>query len=177
MKIILAGTVGVMVDDNDYEFLSHFSWFWDDYPKTHLLDEEGNSRVTCMHNLLLQVPAGCEVDHWDRNTANSQRANLRVASKSQNRANSKEYKNNTSGWRGVREKNKGKFQVTISKDSEQIYVGTFGDDVSAAIAFNNAALSIHGVFASLNCLPFIIEPFKQKSKRCVQPTETFNNLI
>jgi len=39
------------------------------------------------------------------------------------------------------------------KDNKQFYVGSFNDEVEAALAYNEKAKELHGEFAFLNKIP------------------------
>jgi hypothetical protein len=72
-----------------------------------MLDFRNNGlrRTVKIHRLLAICFLGATerdlVDHKDRNIQNNSLDNLRVCTKSQNLANAKRYKNNTSGFKGV----------------------------------------------------------------------------
>lgn len=94
-----------------------------------------------------------QVDHIDRNSLNNCRSNLRLASSSQNNQNKKMYKNNTTGFKGVRlasdSKKHQKFYACISVDGERIYLGRFATAEEAYAAYCKAAKELHGEFARL----------------------------
>ena len=60
-----------------------------------------------------------EIDHIDRNPANNNACNLRWCNRAQNKFNSKTYKNNKIGVKGVRRVNKNSYQAYISIDGVQ----------------------------------------------------------
>lgn len=107
----------VIVSLEDCEYLRNLS-SWHLSPKGYVIsgikDEKGN-------HLYLHVIAAermgldCSnyIDHEDRNKLNSRRTNLRVATHSQNRANSNLNSNNNSGYKGVHFK-KGKWYAQIN---------------------------------------------------------------
>ncbi len=57
--------------------------------------------VTHMHTLLMQTPAGLEVDHLNQNGLDNRRSNIRNATKSQNQRNKRVPKTNQLGVLGV----------------------------------------------------------------------------
>lgn len=107
--------------------------------------------------LIIEVPVGMYPDHKDRDTHNLQRANLRVATKSQNIANRNRQSNNTSGFIGVRQQPNGRWQMLITKEGH-LYSSIHNTAVSAAKARDKKALELFGEFASLN---FPLEQQKQ----------------
>lgn len=92
-----------------------------------------------------------QVDHRDRNSHNNRFENLRPCTQSQNNANTKLYKNNGSGFRGVSwfapDK---KWVARIRINSRCFTLGYFKTKEQAAIVYNLAAKKAFGVFAALN---------------------------
>lgn len=82
-----------IVDDADYEYLSQWKWFYgaDRYAvrEQHLGMQDGKKlrKTILMHRLLLNAPQHLQVDHANRNRLDNRRSNLRLATRSQNRAN------------------------------------------------------------------------------------------
>lgn len=68
--------------------------------KRRRADGPGGSLVL-LHRVIVDAPIGLEVDHIDGDTLNNRRGNLRVVSRAENSWNAGQYKNNTSGHRGV----------------------------------------------------------------------------
>lgn len=94
------------------------------------------------------------VDHKDQNKANNKIENLRAATKSQNNCNTKLRKDNKSGFWGVHwHKVAGAWSAGISVNKQHLNIGLFKTKEDAAIAYNEAALLLHGQFAKLNKLP------------------------
>ena len=94
------------------------------------------------------------VDHIDMDKLNNQRANLRLASSSQNHCNIGKRSNNTSGYKGVTfNKAMRKWVAQIRYQAKQISIWYFDTAEAAAKAYNDKAREIHGEFARLNVLP------------------------
>ncbi len=99
-----------------------------------------------LHTLL----TGCsQTDHRDLCRLNNRRNNLRPANNSQNMANSPLSKRNTSGFKGVR-RARGKWRADIRQEGVKKFLGNFSDPVSAARAYDIAAVRVFGEFARLN---------------------------
>jgi hypothetical protein len=99
-----------------------------------------------MHRLLMAAPSGLCVDHIDGNTLDNRRANLRLATHSENLRNMKRKKNNRSGYRGVhRVRNRWCAQITCNRKVRTL--GTFATAEEAHEAYVKAATELHGEFA------------------------------
>jgi hypothetical protein len=98
-----------------------------------------------MHNG--PIPIGMHIDHIDRNRLNNKIENLRLATRSQNRANSKLHSNSTTGFKGVHKTPSGKFQARISDGTRKRYIGLFDSAEEAAEAYKFVAKELHGEFA------------------------------
>src|ERR1017187_7157500 len=100
MKLILL-TKGyeTIVDYEDYEWLSQWSWrakidrksqtvyaIRGEYQRDSGRDNK-IERSVLMHRLIMGDPKGLQIDHRDWNGLNNQRSNLRVATQSQNQHN------------------------------------------------------------------------------------------
>lgn len=114
----------------------------------------GKCTAIIMHRIILErilrrpLKEGEEVDHIDRNPLNNKRANLRLATKSQNRRNCGKRCNNTSGYKGVSfNKRAGKWQAKITFNKKQYNLGYFTDPYLAYMAYCAAAETLHGKFA------------------------------
>lgn len=98
-----------------------------------------------LHNV---IAGGIIVDHIDGNPLNNRRANLRLASISQNGMNRGKQTNNTSGYKGVTfNKRNGKWAARICTNGVTKHIGYFDDAHSASLAYSDAAARDHGRFA------------------------------
>jgi hypothetical protein len=87
-----------------------------------------------------------DIDHNNRNRNDNSWINLRPANNSQNRANSKIYENNTSGFKGVT-LHGNKYQAQIQVNNKNIYLGRFNTAEEAHKAYCEAAEKYFGKFA------------------------------
>ncbi len=91
-------------------------------------------------------------DHINTDSLDNRRANLRLATHSQNSCNSRRDKSKTlSRFRGVSfSKRKGKWFAAIRINGKKTWLGYFNDEEDAARAYDHAARKYHGEFAMLN---------------------------
>lgn len=139
------------VDDEDYDYLNQWTWQYDSgYAKR----TEGRSSVR-MHTVVGQrMGLIGQIDHKDTFGLNNQRENLREATHSQNIANSKLSRRNTSGFKGVVwYASHQKWAARIVVNQKQIHLGYFDCKIQAAKKYNHAAKSFFGEFARLNEIP------------------------
>jgi hypothetical protein len=93
-------------------------------------------------------------DHIDGNPLNCRRNNLRICTPLQNCFNRKKSNNNKSGYKGVSWNNQNmKWQVYVSINSKNKFVGLYDDLIDAAKAYNEKAIHVYGEFAKLNEIP------------------------
>lgn len=111
----------------------------------------GKQKTILLHRFILDAPDGVEVDHENGDGLDCRRLNLRLATKSQNRANAQQIKG-TINYRGVI-KTKGKkrpFGAKLTFEGKTYNLGVFGTAEAAAKAYDLKAREVHGEFASLN---------------------------
>jgi hypothetical protein len=150
-KITLNTGKEVLVDDADWPMLSGRNWY-EQPPK-----REGNTpyahihvrgRNVLMHRFLLGAEdAGVVVDHIDGNGLNNQRSNLRLASRRENRFNSRK----SGGFKGVYQRGS-RWEAAINHGQWES-LGYFSTPEEAAKAYNERIQGIAGEFASLNEVP------------------------
>jgi hypothetical protein len=88
-----------------------------------------------------------EIDHCDGNKSNNKWSNLRLATKSQNQANSRIHKNNKSGVRGVHWHSQSKtWRAMIKTNMKYTYLGSFKSKKDAASAYYAEAKKRFGNF-------------------------------
>jgi len=155
-EIPLSRGLVALCDDEDFEQLSAFSWCAVRTPKANTfyaashLGKKLNQPKT-MHRFLM--PGVPRIDHKNRNGLDNRRENLRSCSASQNISNSKLFRHNTTGYRGV-VKIKGsepaRYLSRLKLNGKQLYFGTYNDPREAALVRDAKALELLGEFASLN---------------------------
>ena len=135
-----------IVDMEDYERLSKWKW------RAHVKNDKivyavrqkrvGDKQVKIyMHREIMNTPKHLKVDHINWNGLDNRRENLRNCTVAQNSQNSRLARNNTSGYKGVREnKVSGGWIAGIYVDNEYIYLGSFRKKEDAIEAYRIASL-------------------------------------
>lgn len=142
------------VDAADYEWLSRWKW------SAHLItssgayyargfdirSEPGSNKRIYMHRLILGLESGDrrEADHWNHDTLDNRRLNLRLASSANNKTNRRAY--GDSGYKGVRKQRK-RWRAEITINSKNHYLGLFITPEEAHAAYCAAATLHYGEFA------------------------------
>ena len=113
-----------------------------------------------VHRIIFYMETGIDpgnklVDHAERDTSSNY--DLRLATYSQNSANRKKgvYKKSVphSSYKGVTwHKQHKKWMAQIICNRQKTHLGYFKDEISAAVAYNEAAVRLWGEFAVLNDL-------------------------
>lgn len=102
-----------------------------------------------IQRLILDAAPGQHVDHVNGDVTDNRCSNLRLANQSQNMANRKINKNNTSGYKGVGFWDK-KWKAYIGYKGSTVHLGSFNSAQEAAKAYNQKALLLFGEYARLN---------------------------
>ena len=90
-------------------------------------------------------------DHIDGNGLNNQRSNLRQCTNEENCMNRQPRKNCSSDYKGVQlNKLTNKWLAQIKVQGKNIYLGLFGIEEDAGIAYDTAAIKYFGEFSKLN---------------------------
>jgi len=157
VHIHLAGGLVAIVDAADYPAVKPYHWYANKTAGTTYVKAETTrgwqrSRLLLHRVILGPLPASVDVDHHDGNGLNNTRANISVATRSQNNANRKRMVSNTSGYVGVTRyaADKTRWQAQIRVDYNKLYLGVFTTAAEAAVAYNQAAVKLFGKFARLN---------------------------
>jgi hypothetical protein len=159
-----------LVDSEDYDYLTQWSYVAEYKPKTNTYYATSygagcalarRAQTMAMTAVVLRLPLGTLIDHINGNSLDNRKSNLRVATHTQNMANRKRGSNNTSGYIGVSKVNKTKKQgwlAQVNKDRRCYTLGTFGNPIMAAKVRDKFALMLFGEFAKLN-FPELIEQY------------------
>jgi hypothetical protein len=152
-KIRLTRGKHALVDDEDYEELSQYNWQASPRRQTWYAQRIGyrNGRRTTihMHCHLLKWHGG--IDHINHNGLDNRRENLRKATQSVNKQNTRKKSGTTSRYLGVSwSVSHKKWQVQIRIDGKSTYVGRSVSELEAARLYDKAALEHYGRQAQTN---------------------------
>ena len=145
-----------IIDADDAQQLSGVFWCahfisgrW--YASGRIMGEGGWSRLVLMHRYIMNAKHGELIDHKDGNALHNSKSNLRVATKSQNAANSRLRSDNKIGYRGVSwDRSREKWRAYCRPHGKQIHIGYFDDPKDAAHAYDLCAITQFGRFARTN---------------------------
>lgn len=136
-----------IVDDEDFERLSVFSWTWHQTGIDRSFLETSKKRIyVCIANQVMQNFEST-FDHKDRNFLNNQKENLRTATRYQNNCNREGW--GLSKYKGV-DFSKGKYRARIQYKKKCVSIGAFDTAEEAARAYDLKAIELQGEFACLN---------------------------
>lgn len=130
----------------DYEELNKYKWNKGNgnYAQSNIKNKSWVMHLYVKEVIEKQIiPVNMMVDHENHDRIDNRRCNLRLATRKQNNLNSTKQKNTSSIYRGVFKKKNGNFDAQIHDPvtKGRKYLGCFGDEISAAIAYDLWAFS------------------------------------
>jgi hypothetical protein len=140
----------VIIDLQDASLLDDPSWYVNrcgniDYVHRRYQKPHG------LHQVILGVDDGYEIDHINGSGLDNRRSNLRRATHAQNMANRPVSKSNKCGFKGVYWDSRWKkWRADIKKDGKTIHIGSYLTAEEAAVAYDATATSLFGEFARTN---------------------------
>jgi hypothetical protein len=156
MNIPLPGGLNALIDEADYPLVCHYHWSTAStqgryYATSTYRGANGRVFYLKMHRMIVMARPGEQVDHINMDTLDNRRCNLRIATKGQNMRNRGPTARSTSGYKGVHwSKSANKWVAEIQMNGKKKYLGVFASADEAALAYNKAAIQLHGEFARLN---------------------------
>lgn len=100
-----------------------------------------------LHQLIMDTRL--EIDHINNDRLDNRKANLRLATRSQNRMNSKPQKQGDLGIKGVR-RHRGGYEASITYEGKYMYLGIHKTAKIAAEVYNTKARELFSEFAYQN---------------------------
>lgn len=157
-KIRIAKDAYTIVDDEDYQYLSQFKWYYNKHRGyAHFGGRHSDlfRNKALMHRVILGLndksSSHIEVDHINRDKLDNRKSNLRLCDHSSNQSNSKLRVNNSSGYRGVHWNKATKmWRCKITRHGKTYELGYFSDRIEAAKVYNDHSVNLFGEFAYLN---------------------------
>lgn len=143
------------VDQADYAEAAQFGWYaYKSGIGLYYAGRRGGGVTKLrMHRVVLglQPGDGIEADHKNGNGLDNRRGNLRSCTHAQNVRNRRKRAATTSRFKGVSwAKREARWRAQIDINRGKYHLGYFMDEVEAALAYDTAALDLHGKFARLN---------------------------
>jgi len=134
-----------IVDDDDYEELSKYNWFYNNCGYA-IKNKTGDSPRQYMHRFVMGAVSGQIVDHINQDTYDNRKENLRFVTKSINARNSKKrLKVSSSGYTGVYwSKVKDKWSARISIDGKEISLG-YHSNLDDAVSARREAETLYAI--------------------------------
>jgi hypothetical protein len=131
----------VLVDDEDFEFLSQWKWHLSDggYALRNNHKRLGvlhySNKQIRMHRVINNTPEGLFTDHINRNKLDNRKCNLRTVNKSLNSINRDKPINNKSGYRGVYwDTWSKKWRAELKVNAKKVTLGRYSNLEDAATA-------------------------------------------
>lgn len=145
------GEFEILIDKEDFDKVSKHTWSISKTKNYIRVETRINYKLVRLHRFVLNINNKSQIDHINRNTLDNRKFNLRICNKSTNGMNRSRQINNKSGFKGVSYHKKGKkWAAQIVSNGQCHYLGLFTTKELAAVAYNEAAIKLHGEFAYLN---------------------------
>lgn len=144
-----------LVDDDDYPIVSKYNWCLN---RKGYVVGKANEEYIRLHRFIAKThhwDVGENIiDHINRDKRDNRKSNLRVCTPQQNCFNRiQRYNGATSRYKGVSKRGNGHWRMMIYIDGKPYYNETYRTEIEAAVAYNRAAIKVHGEYALLNDIP------------------------
>lgn len=153
-EIILTQDKVALVDDEDYDYLNQWNWYAAKSRYVYYAQRmgfiNGKHIIVKMHRILTNLTdPKLMVDHINNDGLDNQKANLRITTSGPNQINTNRIRGEVP-YKGVTyRKDVDKFQSRITVNGRTFSLGFYTDPISAAEAYNEAAVKYYGSFAKV----------------------------
>lgn len=151
-KLNISKNLWVLIDNEDYSYLSRFNWGVDSNSIVERQIRNGKTRNRIpMWCLLVLNKNGGRVVHINGNMFDFRKSNLRVVPEKVLSHNAKKRTNTSSRYKGVCwDKVNQKWRAYIVYDGKRYDLGRFDNEIIAAFAYNEKAIELYGLEAFQN---------------------------
>lgn len=136
----------IIVDNEDFGALSKILWYKSSGTSEYIY--AFNENFGSLHRYILKAPDYLDVDHINGNTLDNRRKNLRLATKQENKLNSKVRSDSTTGYKCI-SKNKNGYYCLIQKGKIKYRSKTFITLKECVDHYNEEVIKLHGEFSKL----------------------------
>jgi hypothetical protein len=145
-----------LVSAIDFGWINQWNWYakWEKSAKRFYAARAfrvgSKNQQVLMHRQILGIQIGEKIkgDHRDPSaTLDNRRSNLRLATGTQNNANSRLRVDNTTGFKGVTKTKKGRFMAQIRTNGKRRHLGYRGTAEEAGKLYQEAAKECFGEYA------------------------------
>lgn len=154
-KIKLKGGLCAMVDNEDYPYLSRFSWHMSSEkhgrPITYFTGQDGKAKGISMSRFLMTKPSRLRLIYKNKNTLDNRKENIVAVSVELMVHLAEKRKGLSSEYKGVcYHKKREKWIANIDIKGKKVHIGSFNNETDAALAFNVKARDVFGDMAYQN---------------------------
>jgi hypothetical protein len=152
MKSVIRG-IEIQIDRNELWRIEKYKYYINKrFGKNiyfyHSVYNNGKNKSLHLHREIMDTPKGMVCDHINGDTFDNRKCNLRNCTDIENHMNIRKTNRNKSGFKGVCwNKRAKKWEVTISINNKNKYLGLYLDKTVAHNTYRKAALKYHKEYA------------------------------
>lgn len=152
----LGGGFRAVIDFEDVPLVQGLRWHRVPAPTTDYaafkpttVEGRKDRRDASLHRRIMRAAPGVLIDHEDGDGLNCRKSNLREATETQNRSNTRRRSDNRTGFKGV-SPHRGQFRARIHVAGKERLIGVFSTAEEAARRYDEEAIKAFGAFARTN---------------------------